>query len=98
MSPPWGGPEYERRGHYDVSSAFPGLPVNLAGLILAAREGLRPDVHDGAKHGTLAIFLPRSTSRHDIRAAIPVGVRYEIEESRLRPMDPVKGLTVYVWF
>ena len=68
--------------------------MNLRGLILAAREGLR--TVNGIKQGSLAVFLPRNSNKRQIKAAIPPGIFWEIWEHWVDGRQ--KGLTVYVHF
>ncbi len=77
-----------------METKFPGLPVNLKDLILAAKQGLRGE--GDAKRGTLAIFLPRNSRRKQIEAAIPWGATHDIKEDSVD--GRLKGLTVFVGF
>ena len=99
MSPPWGGPNYVRKGTYDVSAPFQGLPTGLQGLIAAAKTGLRTHTASwggAVKRGTIAIFLPKNSSRLLIEAAIPPCAHHEVEYNYVGPR--CKGLTLYIWF
>ena len=103
MSPPWGGPEYKRDGDFDVILPFDGLSVGLAGLISISKTGLRTVTGKHGrqtKHGTVAIFLPRNSSRRQIHKVIPPEARYSIEEEHVSigQKQQLKGITVYVRF
>ena len=83
---------------FDVQSSFGGLPVGLSGLITAAASGLRPadsSSTDGARKGTIAVFLPRNSDLSQVAAAVPAAAAWEVERNVLN--GHLKGITLYVW-
>ena len=98
MSPPWGGPAYQQEGTIFDVNKLPGMPVGLGGLVAAAASSLRrAGTPASAKcaQQTIAVFLPRNSDLQQIAAAIPAGVKWEVERAVLN--QRLKGITLYMW-
>ena len=107
MSPPWGGPEYTRKGPYDVLTPFPGLPVGLPGLLDVAKTGLRTvsKRRTIAKEGVLAVYLPKNANRAQMAASVPKDAVYYnivnqwvLQRSNRHEQRKLEAVTMYVWF